>query len=78
MSEEKLTIEWKPVGVKMETDRQQFALSMHMWRARHQLTQREAAVKCGVSRETWIRLEHAKPLSWQIVYKVFAAISSES
>lgn len=67
----------KPVGISMQTDRQQFALALKTWRLRKGLLQREVAERWGTSRYTIIRAERAGNISWQQAYKLFAHLSEE-
>lgn len=72
---ETIKLELKPVGTKMEADQQQFALALKTWRLRNHYTQRKAGEIIGVSRWTIIRVEAAKDVSWESLYRIFAFLS---
>lgn len=74
---EELKIEFKPVGLKLDTDREHFAVALRMWRVRHGLTQREAAKRIGVSRHSIIRCEGGKEPSMWMMYKIFCVMSQD-
>lgn len=76
--EQRVVIEMRPVGVKLDADMESFALGIKMWRIRHGLSQKQAARLAGVCRETWNRCEQARGINWRTLYKVFAFISNES
>lgn len=73
----KIQVEFKPQGITMETDREQFALALKTWRLRQGLTQTEVGERWNVSRYTIIRCELAKPISWTMAYRVFACLAKE-
>lgn len=64
-------------GLKVDIDRQEFALALKTWRLRQGLLQREVAERWGTSRFTIIRAETAKPISWTAAYKLFNKLSQE-
>lgn len=72
-----LKVEFKPQGLTMETDREQFALALKTWRLRQNMTQKEVADKWKCSRFTIMRCEKAKPISWTQAYKIFAHLAQE-
>lgn len=67
----------KPKGLKMECDRQEFALALKTWRLRSAKTQAEVGEIFGVSRYTIMRAEAAKPLTWEMAYLLFARLSEQ-
>jgi len=72
-----IVAEMKPQGVTMDVDRQQFALALKTWRLRANLTQREVGEMWNTSRYTIMKVEKAKPISWEQAYKIFAKLSEE-
>lgn len=74
---EKLQIEFKPVGLSLETDKEHFALALKTWRLRHNLTQREAGAKCGVSRFSIMRAEKGKEPSWTVLYRIMCGMADD-
>lgn len=73
----KIQVEFKPDGITMDTDREQFALALKTWRLRAGLTQNQVADKWGTSRYTIIKCENAKPVSWPQAYRIFAQLAKE-
>lgn len=67
----------KQEGLSMEVDRTKFAMALKTWRIRNNKTQREIAQQWGVSRFTIMRAEAAKPLTWEMAYRLFARLSEE-
>lgn len=69
-------------GLTMEADVNDFALALKTWRLRQNLTQAEVGEKFGLSRFTIMRIEQAKPVSWETAYRAFsklaAALSKEN
>lgn len=72
----KIQVEFKPQGIKMDADREQFALALKTWRLRAGLTQQQVAEKWDTSRYTIMRCEAAKPVSWPQAYKIFARLAT--
>ncbi len=64
-------------GLSIEIDRQEFALALKTWRLRSALTQKQLAERWQTNRFAIIKAEGAKPLSWEIAYKLFAKLSKE-
>lgn len=64
-------------GLSIEIDRQEFALALKTWRLRQALTQKQLAERWQTNRFAIIKAEGAKPLSWEIAYKLFAKLSRE-
>lgn len=77
MDKQDITITLRREGTKMDADREQFAVVLKTWRIRTKYTQEQAGKLFGVSRYTIMRLEDAKNVSWQSLYRVFAALSVE-
>lgn len=73
----KIQVEFKPDGITMDTDREQFALALKTWRLRAGLTQNQVADRWGTSRYTIIKCENAKPVSWPQAYRIFAQLAKE-
>lgn len=67
----------KAKALRMECDRQEFALALKTWRLRSALTQRQVGEMFGVSRYTIMRAEAAGPLTWEMAYKLFARLSDQ-
>lgn len=67
--------EMKPAGLKMEVDKQEFALALKTWRLRHGYLQREVAQMFGVSRYTIMKAENAQDITWMMAYRLFAKLS---
>lgn len=67
----------KPNGLKMDVDKNEFALALKTWRLRSGLTQKEAGQRFGCSRYTIMRAENAKDVTWESAYKLFAKLASE-
>ena len=72
----KIRVEFKPVGLKMDADRNQFALALKTWRLRAGKSQQEVAEAWGTSRYTIMKCENAKPVSWPQAYKIFANLAA--
>lgn len=72
-----IKVEFKPQGIKMEADREQFALALKTWRLRSRLTQKEVGERFGCSRYTIMNCEKAKPVSWAQAYRIFACLAKE-
>ena len=64
-------------GLRMVTNREEFALELKTWRLRMNLTQAQAGSRFGVSRYTIIRAERAQELSWEMAYRLFAQLSKQ-
>lgn len=62
-------------GLTMETDVNTFALALKTWRLRQNLTQKQVGEQFGLSRFTIMRIEQAKPVSWETAYRAFAKLS---
>lgn len=74
---EQIKVEFKPKGLEMDVDRQQFALALKTWRLRANLTQKEVGQRWGCSRWTILRAEQAKDVSWTSAYRLFAHLAKE-
>lgn len=70
-------MEMKQNGLSMEIDRNEFAMTLKKWRLRHELTQSALAKKWQCSRFTIMRAENAKPLTWEMAYKLFVKLADE-
>lgn len=64
-----------PVGARMEADVEKFALALKTWRIRQGLTQRQAAAQMGVSRDSILRAENQRSISWETAYRIFIHLS---
>lgn len=69
--------EMKQEGLTMDVDREQFAMALKTWRIRSGYTQRQVALRWGISRYTVMRIEAAETISWEMAYRVFARLSYE-
>lgn len=69
--------EMKQEGLTMDVDREQFAMALKTWRIRSGYTQRQVALRWGISRYTVMRIEAADTISWEMAYRVFARLSYE-
>lgn len=69
--------EMKQEGLTMDVDREQFAMALKTWRIRAGYTQRQVALRWGISRYTVMRIEAAETISWEMAYRVFARLSQE-
>lgn len=65
------------VGSRMEADQEAFALTLRAWRIRNNLTQRQAAAAIGVSRDTILRAENCRHVSWEQLYRIFVHIQEK-
>lgn len=72
-----IKVTMKAKGLTMECDRQEFALALKTWRLRTGLTQAAAARRFGVSRFTIMRAEGARPITWEMAYRLFNRLSNE-
>lgn len=72
-----LKVEFKPVGLSLETDKEHFALALKTWRLRHRLTQRQAGERCGVSRYSIMRAEAGKEPSWEVLYRIMCGMAED-
>lgn len=72
-----IKVEMKQQGLTMEADRNEFALALKTWRLRAGKTQKEVGDSWGVSRYTILRAENAKPITWEMAYRLFARLSEE-
>lgn len=72
-----IKVEFKPQGLKMDADRNQFALALKTWRLRAGLTQQQVADRWETSRYTIMKCENAKPVSWTQAYRIFANLARE-
>lgn len=64
-------------GLRMETDREEFAMALKTWRLRTGKTQDEVAKEWKCSRYTILRAERAKAISWTMAYRLFAHLAAE-
>lgn len=64
-------------GLRMETDREEFAMALKTWRLRTGKTQDEVAKEWKCSRYTILRAERAKAISWTMAYRLFAHLAEE-
>lgn len=72
-----IKVEMKQEGLSMEVDKTKFAMALRTWRIRRNLTQRQVGQQWGVSRYTIMRAEAAKPITWEMAYRLFAHLSEE-
>lgn len=74
---EQIKVAMKAKGLRMECDRNEFALALKTWRLRSAMTQNEAGKVFGVSRYTIMRAESGKQLTWEMAYRLFARLSEQ-
>lgn len=72
-----IKVEMKPNGLRMEADKQEFALALKTWRLRQGLTQKEVGERFNVSRYTIMKAENAQNITWTMAYRLFAKLSEE-
>lgn len=77
MNMEQIQVNMRPNGLKMDVDKNEFALALKTWRLRAGLTQREAGERFGCSRYTIMRAENAKTVTWEMAYRLFARLAEE-
>ena len=73
----KKKLQAKDNGLRVDIDRQEFALELKKWRLRKAYTQQQVAERWGISRYTIIRAERAQNLTWEMAYRCFNAWSHE-
>lgn len=71
----KITLSMSAQGVDMQVNKEEMALAVKQFRLRKGLTQRQLAAEWGISRESIIRIEGAKNITWQLAYRAFAKLS---
>lgn len=74
---ERIKVTMKQQGISMETDRSEFALALKTWRLRQGLTQAQVGERWNCSRFTIMRAENAKPVTWEMAYRLFAKLAGE-
>lgn len=75
---ETIKVNMKKRGLKVDIDRQDFALALKTWRLRNNYTQPQAGkILGGVSRYTIIRAENGQHLTWEMAYKLFARLAHQ-
>lgn len=72
-----IRVEMRPNGLRMEADKNEFALALKTWRLRNGLTQAEVGKRWGCSRFTIMRAENARQVTWEMAYRLFAKLSDE-
>ena len=63
--------------LKTDVSRAEFGLKLKMWRLRNMLTQVQAGNKFHCSRNTIMRVEAGKHVSWQSAYRLFSLLADE-
>lgn len=74
---EQIKVEMKKDGLKMDVDKNEFALALKTWRLRSALTQKEVADRFGCSRYTIMKAENANQITWEMAYRLFAKLAQE-
>lgn len=74
---EQIEVKIERKGLEADIDRQDFAYQLQLWRLRSGKSQAEAGQTLGCSRYTIIDIEHARPISWRMAYKVFARFAEQ-
>ena len=64
-------------GLKLDINRQEFALELKTWRLRNGHTQAYIATKWGCSRYTIMRAEQGKNITWEMAYRLFMHLLNE-
>lgn len=72
-----LTPALKRAGLTLTADRADVSIAIKTYRLRQDLTQEQLAEKWNISRYTIMRLEAARPVSWEMTYKVWARLSED-
>lgn len=72
-----IKVTMKTKDLKVDCDRNEFALALKTWRLRAALTQGQVARRWGVSRFTIMRAEGARALTWEMAYRLFNKLSYE-
>lgn len=72
-----IKVEVKRQGLKMDIDKEDFAMAMKTWRLRQGLTQQQVGERWGCSRYTIMRAENTQAVSWEHAYKLFAKLAHE-
>ena len=72
-----LTPALKRAGLTLTADRADVSIAIKTYRLRQDLTQEQLADKWNISRYTIMRLEAARPVSWEMTYKVWARLSED-
>lgn len=67
----------KRAGLTLTADRADVSIAIKTYRLRQNLTQEQLADKWNISRYTIMRLEAARPVSWEMTYKVWARLSDD-
>lgn len=70
-----LTPALKRAGLTLTADRADVSIAIKTYRLRQDLTQEQLAEQWGISRYTIMRLEAARPVSWEMTYRVWAKLS---
>lgn len=63
--------------LRVDVDRNEFALTLKTWRLRAGLTQVQAAELLGTNRYAIIKAETAKPISWELAYRLFNLLTKQ-
>lgn len=64
-------------GLQYDINREDFALELKSYRLRKGLTQAQIAAKYGCSRFTIMRAEAAKPITWEMAYRLFIRLLND-
>lgn len=72
-----IKVEMQRQGLAMEVDREKFAMALKTWRLRQGLTQQQVGDRWKCSRFSILRAEGAKPITWEMAYRLFACLSDE-
>ena len=67
----------KRAGLTLTADRADVSIAIKTFRLRQNLTQEQLAERWDISRYTIMRLEAARPVSWEMTYKVWARLSDD-
>lgn len=70
-----IKVEMKRDGLRMDADREDVAMAVKTYRLRRGITQAALGKEWGISRYSIIRIETAKPVSWEYTYKAFSKLA---
>lgn len=73
----KIEVKMQRDELTMKADVEDFALALKTWRLRQNLSQLQVGEIFGLSRYTIMRIEQAKPVSWETAYRAFAKLSEQ-
>lgn len=69
------TMTANPQELRVDLDKNEFALALKTYRLRAGLTQQQLGEQWGVSRYTIMRAEAGRDITWTTAYRLFAHLS---